>query len=425
MTATLDPVDDRTGLIRWVVDIPIEPGEPRVFNASVKMADVSTYNGQRSYDNNGGSGLTPEDARGAAVGEGLERYCCAVYAADELVCGKVDELRAHYEVRGPADFALFPDADQASRLGPFAWTWSWSLSREIPVLVPACMVYMPYFPCFPDRGETVPAPAVSTGLACAASRDQAVLGGVYECIERDAFMITWLNRLAVPNVDPRSYPALRELHDTRLARRGLRYLLFDTTTDIPVPSFLCLLVDEVRDPPMICAGGAAHLDPVRAAAKAMLEAVQTREWAKYLGDDRHVGYADDYHDVTGFEDHVRLYAYSDMRHAVEFLLADVTDPASDWRSGSLGQPGADLARVVELLRSCEVETLATDLTTPDVRECGLWVTRSIAPELQPLDAMHRRRFLGGRRLYDVPVRMGHVKKPTTVDQLNPYPHPYP
>ena len=157
------PVDGRTGLIRWVIDIPVEPGEPKLFNASVKMADTTRYNPQPCYDNNGGSGLSREQARSAAIGEGLERYCCTVYEPDTLIFGSVNALQRDYELCPPSAFALFhpdqpgrfprPDADT-----PIAWVWGWSLPHRRLMLVPASLVYMPYFPCFPEQGELVAGP---------------------------------------------------------------------------------------------------------------------------------------------------------------------------------------------------------------------------------------------------------------------------
>jgi ribosomal protein S12 methylthiotransferase accessory factor len=394
------------------------------------MSDTTQYNSQPCYDNNGGSGLTREQARSAAIGEGLERYCCSVFAPTDLICDSAADLVGDHEVCQPSDFALFHDEQPGGHPLPsedanIAWTWGWSLTRNRPVLVPACLVYMPYFPCFADQDEQVVAPAVSSGLACATSIDRAVLGGIYELVERDAFMVMWSNRLTVPRVDFESHPALRRLYRERLEREGLRYVLVRTTSDIPIPSFLCLLIDEHRTPPMICAGGATSLDPVRAASKAMTEAVQTREWAKFLGGGgKTFQFAADYSDVRDFEDHVARYAYGDMLHAVRFL-EDSDCVAGDWESASRGDVASDLATTLGILADRDLETIAVDLTTPDVRQCGLHVTRVVIPELQPLDADYRHRFLGGRRLYEVPQRMGYASAPTTIETLNPNPHPYP
>jgi len=431
-TRSLSPVDHATGLIRWVFDIPVEPGEPTIFNASVKMADITRYNPHPCYDNNGGSGLTRSQARNAAIGEGLERYCCAVYSASDLVCGSVRDLSDGHTLCRPSDFALFhpeqpgrfpiPDEDT-----PIAWSWAWSLVDSRLVLAPASLVYMPYFPCFRERGEKVAGPAVSTGLACARSLDEALLKGVYECVERDAFMIVWMNRLPAARVDVRSHPRLRRLYDERLRRDGLRYEVLLITSDIPIPTFLCLLIDDRRTPPMICAGGAASLDPVYAAGKAMTEAVQTREWAKFLGGrGRKFNFAIDFSDIRDFEDHVALYGYGDMLHAIAFLLERGDEAATEcWESRASGDSSEDLRRAVAIFAERKMDVVALDLTTPDVAECGLKVTRTMIPELQPLDADYHHRFLGGRRLYDVPRRLGFTDSPTTIESLNPNPHPYP
>jgi ribosomal protein S12 methylthiotransferase accessory factor len=285
---------------------------------------------------------------------------------------------------------------------------------------------MPYFPCFRERGEKVVGPSVSTGLACASSPEEALLKGLYESVERDAFVITWYNRLAVPQVEIESYSKLCDLYEKRLKRDGLRYFLFDTTTDISLPSFLCLLIDERRNPPMISAGGATSLDPVQSASKALMEAVQTREWAKFLGSGGKVfHFGADFRDIRDFEDHVALYAYGDMLHAVEFLLRSPTSLERIWKNGATGDASADLAKATNILRERGLDAIAIDLTTPDVADCGLFVTRVLAPSLQPLDADYLHRFLGGCRLYQVPRLMGYRSSDSSVELLNPYPHPYP
>jgi ribosomal protein S12 methylthiotransferase accessory factor len=348
------------------------------------------------------------------------------------MCGTVAELIRYHEIRRPSDYAMFHPQQPGGHLPPdehtpLAWTWGWSLVRRCPILVPACLVYMPYFPCFRENGEQVVGPAVSTGVACAETLEEAVLRGIYESVERDAFMIVWSNRLPIPHVKIESHPVLRRLYQKRLRREGLRYIVLRTTTDIPLPSFLCLLIDEHRTPAMICAGGATDLDPVRAVGKAMTEAVQTREWAKFLGGrGAKFQFAPDFSDVRDFEDHVALYAYGDMLQAVAFLLQDDNGSIADcWDNESTGNATGDLEKTVSIMTELNLETIALDLTTPDVSECGFRVTRAMVPELQPLDADYLHRFMGGRRLYEVPWRMGYRDSPTTMETLNPNPHPFP
>jgi ribosomal protein S12 methylthiotransferase accessory factor len=428
----LSPVDERTGLIRFVYDLPVDPGEPRIFNTSVKMADTGRYMPAACFDNNGGSGLTRQAARAAAIGEGIERYCATFYEPEELIFGPAQDLQDRYRLSPPEDYALFHPS-QKVEVPPFtadvpiAWTQGYSLVHRTPALVPASQVFMPYQPAFLEQGEKLVGPVISTGLACARSYEEALVKGICEVIERDAFMITWMNCLPRDRVDFCAHPALDRLYRQHLQRGGLRYVLLDMTSDLPVPAYLCLLIDEQRSPVMVCAGGAAALDPLAAASKALLEAVQTREWAKFmLRGGKSFHFEPDFSDIEEFEDHVALYAHGDMLEAVRFLVDSPGQVALDGAAEAKSPDwAADLTRLVSLLAGRGYDVLAVDLTTPDAAQCGYFVTKALIPGFQPLDASYRRRFLGGRRLYQVPVRLGYTQTETTIEQLNPNPHPYP
>ena len=67
---------------------------------------------------------------------------------------------------------------------------------------------------------------------------------------------------------------------------------------------------------------------------------------------------------------------------------------------------------------------AVDVTSPDVAELGLVVTKVVAPELCALDVAHGARFLGGRRLYEAVAELG-LRAALDEDEVNPYPHPFP
>jgi ribosomal protein S12 methylthiotransferase accessory factor len=74
-------------------------------------------------------------------------------------------------------------------------------------------------------------------------------------------------------------------------------------------------------------------------------------------------------------------------------------------------------------RDCTV--YAVDITAPDVREGSFRVVHAIVPELVQLDVVAGLRFLGARRLYHAAYEAGLVPRPLTIDDLNPFPHPFP
>jgi ribosomal protein S12 methylthiotransferase accessory factor len=425
-TDVLSPVDSRTGIIHELGALPWAAGEPEIFNCFVRMARTERYLGVPCYDMNGGAGLTLSAARAAAVGEGLERYCASVHDPAELKIGNADELARAHRVASPESFALFhpcqeigfPTFDTSTRL---AWVTGRSLISDEPTLVPACLVYMPYQP--QETGDVALAPAISTGLACGRSYQEAVLGGLYECFERDAFVIHWLNRITPPRVAPESEDTVASVYHERLAKPGLHYTLLDITLDPPIPSYLCVLIDDRNPVPMISVGGASSFDVPRAQLKAMMEAAQTREWAKVLPAERAPALRRDPEKVRSFEDHVALYAHGGMLESVRFLIEGPVVPRPPQTAA--GSTDAQLRRAKGLLQESGLNAIAIDLTTPDTAQCGFWVVKVVIPELQPLDADYRQRFLGGRRLYELPHRLGLSQRKSSPDNLNPDPHPYP
>ncbi len=397
------------------------------------MCDSGKYFPVRCYDSNGGAGLTREAAYQAAIGEAIERYCCSVFFPDDLILGAYTEVQEHGRALHPQEIALFHSKQKDKiRYAWFTentricWTCGYSVTKKEPILIPACLVYIPYYPFLRHKGEETIGSSVSTGQASAFTPHAAVLNGIYEIVERDAFMISWLNCLPIRKIDIDSSPTVRKVFHERFERNNLQYALYNMTTDVEIPSVLCMIVDYNRDPPMICFGGAANLDPEKAALKALVEAAQTREWAKFMGNQKQpVIIESDYSNIDDFEKHVFLYAYGDMLHAVDFLLQSQDEILfSDMPNLSTGNVARDRQLAISNIESKGYEIMVIDLTTPDVHECGYYAVKVLIPQMQPMEGDHSHCYLGGTRLYDVPGKLGYAIE-SSFETLNPYPHPYP
>ena len=425
-------IDSETGIIRYLTDIPIEPGEPQIFNFSAKMCDSRQYLPVGCYDSNGGAGLTREQAYSAAAGEAIERYCSSVYFHDEFYFGSYRDISKMARAIGPDRLTLFDERQSDARFPQFTdetricWTQGRSLSNTQPVWLPACLVYIPYYPFYRDRGEVSIGPSISTGQACASTYAESVLRGICEVVERDAFSIAWLNRLPLPKLEIASSRLLERIYRERFDRKNLEYTLFDMTTDVQIAAVLCLLIDFGRDPAMICTGGAAHLNPEMAAVKALTEAAQTREWAKMLGNRAEpLIFETDFSNVDDFEKHVVLYAYGDMLSNVAFLReSKATRPFSDLPVHEPDNSEAAAAHAAAAIEAVNAEVLVVDITSEDVAPCGYSVVKAFIPEMQQLEGDHAHRFLGGKRLYEVPRRLGYLVE-SSYENLNTAPHPYP
>jgi ribosomal protein S12 methylthiotransferase accessory factor len=49
----------------------------------------------------------------------------------------------------------------------------------------------------------------------------------------------------------------------------------------------------------------------------------------------------------------------------------------------------------------------------------------ICPDLCQLHGNHNLKFFGGKRLFELPYKLGLTDKIKSIDELFPYPHPFP
>jgi ribosomal protein S12 methylthiotransferase accessory factor len=425
-------VSSRTGIVSDVVFMETTASEPRVYWAQSRPAVLDPLAGRASLNDGNGVSIDPRRATIKALGESVERYCCAFYDPRDLACGCYDALPG----RGlrPETFALFSESQYRDPEFPFApftrdvtagWVAGHSLLHDCPTWIPASFVYIPY-----DRvdGEPPFSDLISTGLACAPTLAGALLKGLTEAVERDAYTIVWQNRLSRPHIDLEHLddPLLRGFVDTLHALNvEVRAVLL--TLDIPIPVFLILMTRSDGPPWTVVASG-ADLSPRHALLLALEEACLA-----FIGMGRAVAVAGDfvpdpdYGNLTTLMQHGVAHAIDPrLRGSVDFLErpADVVR-LDDLRDVATGNAAVDLRTALRGIEPLVGDVAGVDVTTPDVDDVGFKVARVVVPELQRMDMNHLYPHLGGRRLYDVPWQLGLVAASRGESDMNRQPHPFP
>ncbi|MEE1775558.1 YcaO-like family protein [Streptomyces sp. NPDC048210] len=118
--------------------------------------------------------------------------------------------------------------------------------------------------------------ATSTGLACGNTRDEALLHGLYEVVERDVLYRDGLNGGRNRTlIDPASVddPYSQEVID-QLAAAGMMFEL--ALVDGPYGLPVCVAYLWSEDYPVVFAGGGCHSTPAIALTRALTEAAQSR-----------------------------------------------------------------------------------------------------------------------------------------------------
>jgi ribosomal protein S12 methylthiotransferase accessory factor len=414
-------VDSLTGVVQSVELVPTAAADVVRVCVARFGADPKWETGPmlgRGLRQSGGKGMTEAEARASSLGEAIERYSWAYQGDEPRRLGSADELGA--DAIHPNDCMLFSDAQYAARATPGArasrwhlvpppldpraridWTPVWSLGGQCRRYLPTMLLYGGY-PSPPERAYCIADPS---GSAAGNSREEAVLQGLLELVERDALSIWWYNRIrrsaiALDGIDD---PSVRRLV-SRYERQGRTVWALDLTTDLGIPVVAAGSRRIAGAPEAILLGFGAHLDPTTALTRALLELAQIDvqvACAEREGRALDPTLAGWLRDAT-----VGNQPYLEPASGAETAPAELPRLATDDLRDDIGLCQQVLARAGS-------ELLLLDQTRPDI---GVPVVKVLAPGLR-----HFRPRLAPGRLYDVPVRLGWLAEARAEGELNPIP----
>ncbi|MEO8285892.1 MAG: TOMM precursor leader peptide-binding protein [Chloroflexota bacterium] len=408
-------IDRRTGVIK---DLVIEPGGSEGLPVSyVAVASAHAEDGMQPTppEHGFGKGITHKDAMLSAVGEAIERYSAARFRRIDLLRLPLANLQG--EVIDPRHLCLYSDAQYDRPFFPFPrfdpnqpieWTRGrWLDSRE-PVWIPALPVYL-NFDAYPREYFCQ---VTSSGLAAGTDLHDAGMRALFELVERDAFLLTWLarrpaRRLLLDDSDL-DLPTRQIMHELESLGATVELYLLDVGTNIP--SVLCLGVGDGINWPGATVALATHLDPTRAVSKAILEQGQIGPHLRNLMQIGKQRIPESPEDVWTFTDHALYYAPIDKQRAFDFLRFSEIEPVN---LSDLPEPEClSLQACAERLANSGVRIALADVTSPDVARSPFRVVRAVGTDMQQLHCGHLISRLGNPRLnamLDGPV--------------NPDPHP--
>jgi ribosomal protein S12 methylthiotransferase accessory factor len=377
-----------------------------------------------------GAAVSPEASIVAAVGEVVERVFGSAAMMRDTHHATARELGD--AAIDPQAFAPFSEAQRAEPGFPFArfdadepiaWVGAFSLGDCEPAWVPAEAVYLG------AHCRSVHLVGSSSGLAAAATREEALVAGIQELIERDSFMITWAARRTPPELDLATCPFLEARDLVERARAGrVELRAFDVTTDVEVPTILGIATGTAGEAPSLAVGAASRLSMRSALSKALLEALHTWNWTFEL-----VGARGELPDesaeaslrIGDFADLVYLYAHPWRRRALDFLLVRRDLVPVRPEAASVATPAEEVEILTARLRRADCRVLAADLSPEPEWGMGFHVVRALSPDLVPLSLVGHRFYRGCERYRTVPAWLGDPRPPADEHALNADPHPFP
>ena len=221
-----------------------------------------------------GKGVSPIQAKVSITMEAIERYCSEFRKEylDKLVKGSYRDLKSKFNVLDPRDLILsqFSDYDHNKEI---TWAWGCDLAGEEDILVPACAVYHPYH----EDGALL-TKTHTNGIAAGNTMEEAVIHGLAEVIERDAWSIAQYTQHfhdAIFIEDDQENEFIIGIFK-KFEKAGIEIVAKDITTDVGMPVVAAFSRDLLHQTMAPIDGFGAHLDPKVATVRALLEIATTR-----------------------------------------------------------------------------------------------------------------------------------------------------
>ena len=428
-------VDPRTGIVRALIETVRYNDEPKLYQITALMCNPTIFSDARTGGSElqFGMSLNRERAMLMALGEAIERYCSLIYRTRDFFVSSYKEIEEKaLDPRNVVSFSKNQLTNEKFNIfkfdetTKFRWVKGYSLTQNRPIYVPAQLVYLNYNYM---NGEPIIRFPMSSGLGAGESLARALCRGICEAVERDAFLITYLNILPRDQIE---IEGSQNKHIVKLAEIFKKYKLdlyvYDITTDIEIPSILSILIDRSGVGPAVTTGTAASLDLESAIIRSMEEVQQKRSGYRPMS-------VNLFQSIDRWDQRIapwyianlartKLWSKIDMIYNLNFLLINKNRKKIE----SLENPShrdikKDLESILGVFKVKNMEVSFVDLTTPDIDEIGFKVVRVIIPELQPLYMYEDFKYLGSRRLYQVPKILGYKQRETSEDVLNQIPYP--
>lgn len=319
----------------------------------------------------GGKGISKDHAKASAMMEGFERYSAERQNTDETVIARLSEISQKGEYITPQSLNL-PKEFEKKDISDFSLEWSIAhdIISDNDYYIPTNAIFHPYNA--KDNAQKL-FKSNTNGLASGNILEEAILHGILEVIERDAWSIFELTHKNYAQIDTDNIESdlINEIIN-KFESEGIKIKLMDFTADINIPTIAASADDTVtRDAGLLTLGMGTHLDPEVAILRALTEVAQSR--ATQINGAREDTVRADFAREAGYERMKRINKYYFREEDDKISLSDIENK-------STSSITKDVEIVKNELTANDIEKiLYVDLTRP---ELDVSVVRVIIPEME-------------------------------------------
>jgi len=345
-----------------------------------------------------------------ALAEAIERYSNFAFFKDT-----VDYIGSYSDLKkmalNPKEFVFFSDKQLQTKAykrflindkSLFRWTKIKSLDNKKDYFIPSQLIYLSYKHV---KGEPIIYPSISTGVAGHFTIEHALLNGIYEILERDAFMIYFLNKLRPKQYDLTSSENKKIKSFLDISKRyNLQIVSLSIKTDVDIPVVATIVIDRSGLAKAVSIGLKSHLDIEKAIIGSINEAFHTRTWIReaYIQNPKGISKSELIND-SSIRNRGIFWYFPKSISKINFMIKNLEVIKVKNENEKLTVPD-QISKLKKALDKKGYKIFYKNITPAYFKE--------IPYERYPLQ--------GGKRLKKVPVGLGYKNN----TKLNMYPHPF-
>jgi ribosomal protein S12 methylthiotransferase accessory factor len=380
-----------------------------------------------------GSSLENEEkALYRSLGEFVERYSLSIFNNKDLKQFKYSDVKN--KTIPFKEVMKFSEKQLKSRnlkglIGReddcFLFTTGRNLLNNKKVLIPAQLIYVSSY--FRELKEKILRESISTGAAASLSLKSAIVKGILEVVERDAFMVYYLNEelgYLLSNLERN--PILRNIYNF-IQKYNLEIYTFFLPTDIRVYNIMTIIIDRSGLAPAVNCGAYSSVSLDKAIIKSIEEALQVCSWIRFCQYFENISPKDENYVIKkrGF------YWSSIEKIPIVMKWIKKSKPIEYSRLKSYFKIDFEnkfknknylFNFLIQEIDKLNYSIYYKDITNPIFKKYGFKVVKVIIPQLQPLYLDERFKYLGGERIYKLLAKIGIKQRETTYKDLNKIPH---
>ncbi len=410
-------ISPQVGLIPWVNEVAVQSiytagsyqhssqtGSFRELHPDLEMQFDSTLDSLRGA----GCADEPEKSLLKSVFETLERYAASVYSPHEVV--RLTPMQAKvkgFDLHQLPTLHLKKDESESwspvriQSDAPIRWVPAINIVTKQETLAPLVLAHIHVKP---EKNELF-WPQSSCGLAAHTSLKMAILGALYELVERDSAQAIWLTKAPISKIEMdkvNSETLKRYLREDSLACIGQHY--FEATSDVGIPTVYSL---RELSPPIgsdVIISCSSNMNFETAIMKSRQEAMGRQLASLYQSGG---ALYTRYKNAPG----TLIQNGRNVREDISFL--DVNSPRKVCISSvnlkyENQYPSVcdELRAVISSISEKHPNIYIVNLTTRELENLGVYVVRAIIPTMLPTSPSCSQKLLNMKRIQKLAIHYG-------------------